>query len=164
MFGLISGAVICIAVSFFGLIIKHKYKVNSDFMNAYADFIGYAKSEIANNKTPLYSIIDSYCSRKQNVFSTTLRMISANLKKDVVDTESYPKECYLVDKSAIKGLINDIVAIGKYDSVTEVNKLNTLEQRVTAEAHKAEEKFKKDGVMAFKLSVLVGIAIMIILC
>ena len=98
MFGLICGAVICIAVSFVGLIIKRKYKTNADFMAIYLDFIGYVKTEIANNKTPIFTIIDNYISRDVNVFTKVLKVINGNLKKDVVDTENYPKECALVDK------------------------------------------------------------------
>ena len=90
--------------------------------------------------------------------------INGNLKRDVVDNENYPKECALVDKKNIKMLISDIASIGKYDSVTEVNKLNAILERVKVDAEKANVKYKKDGVMAFKLSVLVGIAVMIILC
>ena len=67
-------------------------------------------------------------------------------------------------KKRIKSLIVDIESIGKYDSVTEVNKLKSIEERTQKEALKTAEKYKKDGVMAFKLSVLIGIAIMIILC
>ena len=69
-----------------------------------------------------------------------------------------------MDKKNIKMLISDIASIGKYDSVTEVNKLNAILERVKVDAEKANVKYKKDGVMAFKLSVLVGIAVMIILC
>ncbi len=82
----------------------------------------------------------------------------------VSNNENYPKECALVDKKNIKMLISDIASIGKYDSVTEVNKLNAILERVKVDAEKANVKYKKDGVMAFKLSVLVGIAVMIILC
>ena len=70
----------------------------------------------------------------------------------------------MVDKKRIQILISDIVSIGKYDSITEVNKLKSIEERVKKETEKTETKYKKDGVMAFKLSVLIGIAIVIILC
>ncbi|MDE6565969.1 MAG: hypothetical protein K2L47_02745, partial [Clostridia bacterium] len=68
------------------------------------------------------------------------------------------------DKKRIQMLISDIVSIGKYDSITEVNKLKSIEERIKLDCDKAKTKYKKDGVMAFKLSVLIGIAIMIILC
>lgn len=164
LFGLIFGGIICIAVSFVGLVIKQKYKANSDFMSAYVDFIGYAKTEISNNKTPIFNIIDNYSAKESNIFTKVLSVISCNLKKDIMDNNSYPKECALVDKKRIKSLIVDIESIGKYDSVTEVNKLKSIEERTQKEALKTAEKYKKDGVMAFKLSVLIGIAIMIILC
>ncbi len=164
MLGLICGAAICTAVSFVGLIIKRKYKTNADFMAIYLDFIGYVKTEIANNKTPIFTIIDNYISRDVNVFTKVLKVINGNLKKDVVDTENYPKECALVDKKRIQWLISDIASIGKYDSITEVNKLKSIEERVKIDCDLAATKYKKDGVMAFKLSVLIGIAIMIILC
>lgn len=164
MFKLILGGTICIVVSFIGLVIKRKYKVNADFMTAYVDFVGYAKTEISNNKTPVFTIIDSYIARENNIFTKVLGVINNNLKKDIVDSESYPKECALVDKKRIKTLISDIESVGKYDSVTEINKLKSIEERSLKDAQKATEKYKKDGVMAFKLSVAIGIAIMIILC
>ncbi len=164
MFGLICGAVLCIAISFGGLVIKRKYKTNADFMTAYVDFIAYVKTEIYNNKTPIFTIIDNYIAKETNIFTKVLKVINGNLKRDVVDNENYPKECALVDKKNIKMLISDIASIGKYDSVTEVNKLNAILERVKVDAEKANVKYKKDGVMAFKLSVLVGIAVMIILC
>lgn len=163
LFGLIFGGVICVAVSTFGFLIKRKYKANSDFMATYVDFLSYAKTEIANNKTPVFDIIDSYISRENNLFTKVLSVINNNLKKDVVDTENYPKECVLVDKKLIKNLVADIESIGKYDSSTEVLKLNGIEERAKVKAAAAATKYKKDGVMAFKLAVLIGIAIMIIL-
>lgn len=164
LFGLICGAVICVAISFGGLIIKRKYKINADFMAHQVDFISYAITEISNNKTPIFKILDSYIARESNIFTKVLSVINTNLKKDIVDTENYPKDCVLVDKKRIKQLISDIESIGRYDSITEVNKLKTIEERTQKEAQKAMEKYKKDGVMAFKLSVLIGIAVMIILC
>ena len=95
LFGLIFGGIICIAVSFVGLIIKQKYKANSDFMSAYVDFIGYAKTEISNNKTPIFNIIDNYSAKESNIFTKVLSVISCNLKKDIMDNNSYPKECAL---------------------------------------------------------------------
>ena len=164
MFGLVCGAIICIAISFFGLIIKKKYKTNYDFMVNYSDFIGTVKTEISNNKTPIFTIIDNYIVNNTNIFTKILKVINSNLKKDIVDNENYPKECALVDKKRIQWLISDIASIGKYDSVTEVNKLKSIEERVKIDCDLAATKYKKDGVMAFKLSVLIGIAIMIILC
>lgn len=163
LLGLIFGGVICVLVSSFGFIIKRKYKVNSDFMAAYVDFLAYTKAEIANNKTPVFEIIDGYIERENNLLTKVLCVINNNLKKDIVDTENYPKECVLVDKKIIKALIADIESIGKYDSSTEVLKLNSIEERAKAKAATAATKYKKDGVMAFKLAVLIGIAIMIIL-
>lgn len=163
MLGLICGGIICIAVSFFGFIIKKKYKANADFMNSYVDFFGFAKTEISNNKTPIFGIIDGYLAKENNLFTKVLSVINNNLKRDIVDQESYPKECGFVDKKHIKSLIADIESIGKYDSLTEVNKLSSIEEKSKKEWQKATEKYKKDGVMAFKLSVLIGIAIMIIL-
>ena len=105
MFGLICGAVLCIAISFGGLVIKRKYKTNADFMTAYVDFIAYVKTEIYNNKTPIFTIIDNYIAKETNIFTKVLKVINGNLKRDVVDNENYPKECALVDKKNIKMLI-----------------------------------------------------------
>lgn len=163
MFGLICGGVICIAVSFVGLVIKRKYKVNRDFMNAYVDFIEYTRTEISNNKTPIFDIIDSFTKQENNVFANVLSAINNNLKKDIADSENYPKESVLVDKKLIKNLVSDIESIGRYDSSTEVQKLRSIEERAKKKAAATATKYEKDGVMAFKLSVLIGIAIMIIL-
>ena len=95
MFGLICGAVICIAVSFVGLIIKRKYKTNADFMAIYLDFIGYVKTEIANNKTPIFTIIDNYISRDVNVFTKVLKVINGNLKRMLLTPKTIPRNARL---------------------------------------------------------------------
>ncbi|MDE6566058.1 MAG: hypothetical protein K2L47_03190, partial [Clostridia bacterium] len=89
MFGLICGAVVCIVISCAGLVIKRKYKTNADFMTIYLDFIGYVKTEIYNNKTPIFTIIDNYIMRDINVFTKVLKVINGNLKKDIMDNENY---------------------------------------------------------------------------
>ncbi|MDE6967066.1 MAG: stage III sporulation protein AB [Clostridia bacterium] len=162
MFGLIAGSCVCFAVASVGLIIKRKFKINAEFMSAYVEFVDYMISEISNNKTPLFNIIDNFLKQNDSIFTKVLSVINVNLKKDIVDTDNYPKDCFLVDKKKIKMLISDIVSVGKYDSVTEINKLKCISERVQKDAQKATDKYKKDGVMAFKLSVLIGIAIMII--
>ena len=55
-----------------------------------------------------------------------------------------------MDKKRIKALISDIESVGKYDSVTEINKLKSIEERSLKDAQKATEKYKKDGVMVIK--------------
>lgn len=131
-------------------------------MTQYLEFVEYAIVEISNNKTPIFEIIDSFLKKKDNIFCKILSELKSQLKSNLLDTSYLPKDCLMVDKDKIKLLICDISSIGKYDSLTEVNKLKTLKERVGADKQKAVNKYKKDGVMAFKLSILLGLAIMII--
>ena len=106
-------------------------------MTAYVDFVGYAKTEISNNKTPVFTIIDSYIARENNIFTKVLGVINNNLKKDIVDSESYPKECALVDKKRIKALISDIESVGKYDTSYKPHTCN-LKNYVNSHTHSAQ--------------------------
>lgn len=162
MFGLIIGGIICLIFSFFGFYIKKKYKVNADFLSSYLDFLQFCLIEIQNSKTPIYSIIEKFVARENTVFSKTLLLIKQELKSNSLQFDELPKDCMLVDKNKVKMVVNDLSDIGKYDSITEINKLKTLKEQVANDVVKAVDKYKKDGVMAFKLSVLLGVAIMII--
>lgn len=162
MYGLIIGCVICVACAICGFFIKKKYKVNADFMVCYLEFVEYTLVEIANNKTPIFEIIHNFSANKSNVFTKILFEIEKQLKSNSIDIGVIQNDCLLVDKNKIDMLITDISNIGKYDSVTEINKLNTIKERVVLERQRAVNKYKKDGAMAFKLSILIGVAIMII--
>lgn len=125
-------------------------------------FVDYAITEVGGYKTPFIRIIEEYISDKHGDFVELLRAYKRGEKLQVKKTSMNKKFDFGTEKEynlAVDMLDN----IGKYDSNTEIVKLKKYRGIIESKESIAREKYNKEGTMAFNLSILLGIVIMIII-
>ena len=160
---LILGGIICIASAFIGLCIKKIYKGRMQFCIDMEKFIEIVAREIESSKTPFIRIVEEYTTANTGDFSNGLKCYVDLSKSGVLTSEKIAtiqwKTCDKNDETIIKNLL---VGIGKYDSKTQLESVKKTLSIAQKRSEFQTKKYNKEGVMAFNLSVLIGLVVLII--
>ncbi len=161
---LIAGGLLALISCYFGLLIKRRYKSREDFYVRSVAFIKHLKSEISLKKTPIPDIVDNFINGQKGEFDRVLKESIAEIKDGKDYQTVYDKVGISILKAEEKKeIISFLCALGKStldDQLSLINSYNiTFEQR----RDKCAKDSKQLGSMYFKLCVLLGLAIILIL-
>ena len=157
--------VICI-LCLFGLIvyvgygILSYYKKRKQFYQDLIDFINYLNTEIAFLKTDLISIIDKNCNKYHNELNELLLLYLTNIK---AGKQNFDANIKVLSKEENLELNNFFNSLGKTNIEEQKVCIAHYKSRFCEQKQKSEEDVNKNGIVAFKLCIVVGIGVCIVL-
>lgn len=163
MIRLICGGVLCLCSSYIGLVIKRYYHIRSVFFADFVRFIEILHEEISFMKSPLNRIIINFKDGKKGEFVRILEIYENMLNGDINAENLAAKiNSVYINKSEKEMLVSMLAQLGKLDSATQITNLANYKARVSAKAQESKKKSVTIGGLSFKLGVLLGVMIMII--
>ncbi|MGN0795553.1 MAG: stage III sporulation protein AB, partial [Christensenellales bacterium] len=161
MIKLVAGGLIAIACAMIGMAIRRHYNLRKETYATLAEFTSYLSGEISYLKTTVIDAINGFCGGKKNSVHNSLLSYSDALKTGV-------EADFIPDMAGLNGGEKQQVgkflkSLGKKPLDETLNEINRYAQIFEGLKTKSEDEAKRLGSMYFKLAVLVGLAIMLIL-
>lgn len=158
MLNFVVGIALFALCSYVGLRYKKKCVIRSIFYSEMYDFTLYLTEQIAYSKMPLPSIFKNFSEGKESAFAQLL-------KEFLIELSSIEQKAY-----SIKNLTDNEIAevliffrsLGKTDADNQLIKLSEYKQRTKNKKEQAQSEVTNKGKLYFKLAVITGIALLII--
>lgn len=164
MLSLIAGALLMAASAYFGIGVRRVYKIRYKLFADLTGFCDYMLREVRHLKTPLSELMDAYPTGKKGLSAEILKKYSDGLRfgyGSPSEVSDKIKSVYVGfdDTLAVAGFL---YGLGKGDLETELANLERYRALFGEKTAFFENELKKKGEMYYKLSVLIGITLMII--
>lgn len=160
MLTLIIGSVIFIFALYSGFKIKNFYLERKKYYGDLSDFIVYYENEIKSYKLRLSDIIEDFTTFREGVFSSDLKNFLQKTKSGNGADFCFSKKLLCVsDKETVSNFFKNI---GKCNLEGELNNIRNFRNRFSERTITVQNKSEKDAALYMKLSILTGLAVMII--
>lgn len=164
MLSVVAGALLMTAAALTGLAIKKSFRTRMSVFTDACDFCAYYKREISSLKTPLDEILRAYCKEGKGVFSGIMKKYYAGMSVGFSNAEEVLSD---VRSNALRDEDNLIIAsflfaLGKSDLENEITNIKRYQDVFEEKKRKYESDLNKKGDMYYKLFVLLGITLMIL--
>lgn len=160
---LIAGGILALVSSYIGLLVKNGYKENTRLFKDLVDFADGFKRELSFEKTSVIDFCTTFKEGKKSKISDLLDQYIADLQKEGKfsrDVEHWTlAHLKKEEKSEVLTFLN---GLGKTPTKEQISFVEKGEEIFKARLKNAEENEKKKGNMFFKLFVLLGVALMVI--
>lgn len=151
---LIAGGLIALVAAYVGVLVKKRYKWREKFYQDARDYFAFFEKELTFKKTPLPEINKKYMATCGQEFLKYISQTGDNTKK-------YEP---LFLKKEERAMIDEAIAgLGKSAYKEQVEYVKHWQSEFEKMANKCLQENKKYGGMYFKLCVLLGIALLILL-
>ena len=162
---LIAGGLLGLLCCYGGVLIKRYYADREKVYRDAEQFTAELISEIGFKKTPLPVVIAQFAEGKSGKFCKTLSAFGNKLGAGVPQDKAAAEEAESVHlrKDEKKRLKEFLEGLGKTSLGDQMNVLKRAREEFAAKRDKCAEETKRLGGMYFKLAVLVGIALIVIL-
>lgn len=161
---LIAGGLLALVCSYIGVLVKKRYKQRLAFFKSATDFTGVTSTELSMRKTPVPEIIRKFLQGRKGDFESALSSWQASAKRrDSYDKKFEKTLVPLLKTSEKKELLDFFDGLGKTMLAEQMAHVAYYEKRFEQCVAKCEEENKKLGDTYFKLCVLLGLAILLIL-
>lgn len=161
---IIAGGLFALIASYIGLLIKRKYRDRAAFYKSACQYVSALQSELAHSKISIPEFAKRFVGGREGAFEKLLVDSIARLKDGKGYDELFKEsDARLLKEDERKEMISFLSSSGK----------SSLDDQLASLAHyaaifqdrykKCEEDSKKLGGMYFKLFVLLGLAIILIL-
>ena len=144
--------------SYIGLRYKKRCVLRASFYSELYDFASYLAEQIAYSKTPLPALFKSFSLGKESAFAELLTAYFAELVGKIPE-EYKVKGLSEAEKTELFTFFRNL---GKSDAERELARLAESKQRFKIKKETAEKEVGQKGKLYFKLAVIIGIALMII--
>jgi len=161
---LIAGGLLALICCYIGLLVKRRYRDRVAFYKSACEYVRTMSSELSLNKTAIPDIASKFVLDRKGEFESVLTQCMTLLKDGknlgyAIEHVNIPKLKSAEKKEVLSFICgNGKSALGDQLSYVAYHK-DLFEQKLK----KCEEENKKLGGMYFKLFVLLGIALMLIL-
>lgn len=152
---------LCVGTSYLGAGIKRIYRIRRDFYKDFMQYLSVLKSEISYLKTPVKKITEDFIENRKGLITEVLSNYLDRLSGGSRAAVGYIKSNY-IKKDEMKVVTSFLEALGKNDVKQELALISAEEERIKQLLQKAETDYVKQGGMYFKLLVLGGVALMLI--
>lgn len=166
MYKYIAGGILFVCVCYVGYSLKTMYRKKYRFYVNFGNFNQLLLDEITNYKTPIVKVVENYVFNNQNAVAKVLQQYKQNLMNNIIYIENskeiLPKALFLTkDEAAF--LINYLNNLGKTDYDTQINFLKKHNSEFEQRQRKSQDEINKKGDLYFKLSIMLGFSIILIL-
>ncbi|MDR1906554.1 MAG: stage III sporulation protein AB [Clostridiales bacterium] len=165
MLSIAAGAALFVACLYGGVGIKHYYKTRAEYFARINDFCNLLIDEISNLKTPLIKILENFAFLKKDELSKHITAYAEVLSRDVIPYEEQIRELLsspYLKKEEIRLIADFLMILGRSRSESQVANIKHYKNKFEEVSKKAGEAYTVQGALAYKLGILLGIALMII--
>lgn len=158
---LVAGGLLALICCYIGLLVKRRYK---DREKAYKSALAYArmlKRELSAKKTPIPQIVAEFCKGGNGDFEKILAEYTSRIGKGNDNLDGLEIKCLKPAES--KELLGYLKGFGGSALDEQLALASRLESYAAEMAQAAEKDSAKLGNMYFRLLVLLGLAIILIL-
>lgn len=152
---LVAGGLIALVCAYVGVIVKKRYKNRQKFFEDARDYFAFFEREITSFKTPMPTVNDEFTKAKGGEF--------ANFLKEYFEKPPKKKSIAILKNDERIMLEEALGGLGKSAYDEQLKYLKRWQGEYSKIAEKAAAENKKYGGMYFKLCVLLGIAVIILL-
>lgn len=157
---LIAGGLLALICCYIGLLIKRRYAARVRFFKSATEFCRMIQDELAMRKTPMPEICAKYLDGRKGQFEDFLLDWCEKSKRcEDIDKD----KCRLLKNDEVKDLNTFLCNLGKTDLKDQLSHVAHYEKCFEQKASECEKQNEKTGSMYFKLCVLLGLAIILIL-
>ncbi len=164
MLSVLGGALLMVASSLTGLSIKRIFKVRYLYFSDAVEFLNLYKREISSLKTPLSDVINTFVGVTKGAFSDALKKFislqSAGYKNvdEVLSTIKNP----LIKAKDNLDVATFLYAVGKSNLENEITNTARFLDVFEEKKRKCATELNKKGEMYYKLFVILGVTLMLI--
>ena len=162
---LIAGGLLALICCYGGLLVKRHYAERERFYRDAEAFAARLKSEIASRKTPLPTIISEFCEGRKGEFARRVSAFGEKLRGGAAQDGAAKEEAEETHlrKDEKKQFADFLAALGKTALREQIAEIARAEGEFAAKRASCAEESKRLGGMYFKLAVLLGIALIVML-
>jgi stage III sporulation protein AB len=160
----IAGGILALISAYIGLLIKRGYSEKVQFYKGIVEFLGELRMDLAIMQTPLTQFVDNFVAGRKGKSVDLLKEYVADLKdkgRFVRDLERW--DCAHLSRVEKEEVLHLFQSLGKTDLKEQKALVDNYERGMQDRQKKAADNLKKKGSTYFKLLVLLGIAIMVVL-
>ena len=157
---LIAGGLLALICCYIGLLIKRRYSARVKFFKSATDFCRMLQDELSMRKTPMPEICAKFLDGRKGQFEDYL---SEWCEKAKTHEDVDKDKCRLLKNDETKDLTTFLCNLGKTDLKDQLSHVSHYEKCFEKKTDECEEQNKKTGSMYFKLCVLLGLAVILIL-
>lgn len=158
---LIAGGLLALICCYIGILIKRRYKERENIYKSALKYAALLKSELSVKKTPFPAIAEEFCKTEKGEFSKTLFECVKRLSAGNFDLSDLSVAHLKPNES--RELIACLKDFGGSSLDEQLALAAKLESFASQMAQTCEKESKRLGNMYFRLFVLLGLAILIIL-
>lgn len=162
---LIAGGLLALICCYAGVLIKRHYADRERFYTDAEAFAAYVGAELGFRKTPLPAVIGGFTEGKKGAFAEMLKKFGAGLSLGGVQDGAARSaaENARLKPDEKKKLCEFLSSLGKTALSDQLEGAAYWKNEFAAKRAKCAEETKRLGGMYFKLAVLAGIALMVLL-
>ncbi len=161
---LIAGGLLALCSSYVGFLIKKHYGARLEFFKQAKKFSEIMKGEVSFKKTPLPVVIENFSVANPSKFSIMLNEFMQWKKDNLTYKQMFSKlDNYHLRETEKEALLSFLTELGKSSLSDQLGIVAKAETEFTAKQKQCEDEYKRYGNTYFKLAVLIGIAIIVIL-
>lgn len=164
LISLIAGGILFIVSTYIGMVIRKHYKKRRDFFRDFDEFLTMLENEVSFLKTPLKTIISNFSAEKKGEFVKFLEGYSTLMDSGTPLTyDNIKKKAGLgfLKQPEADYVFQFFTGLGKTDAKTQLLEIKKTMAKNSDCLAKAEKDFKNNGALAYKLGILLGLAVMI---
>lgn len=164
MTSVIAGALLMLAAALIGIGVKRIFCERLKIFEQFQQLTIYLEREVAHLKTPIITLLNSYVLEGKGRFCEIIKRYAEKLQYGYQSSN----EIYLLTKTAYLShadnllIANFLFGLGKGDLQMEITNLQRFNGIFAEKTQQFKKELKQKGEMYYKLSVLVGIALMIL--
>lgn len=159
MISLVGGGLLFIACFYIGLGLRRYYRIRKDLLMDFSSFLDQIESKIRFLNVTVPDLLKEGKNDCKAEFKAILAAQEKNLT--LKEEREKVKSVYLSEKSN-DILDNFLFTLGTTDLATQLNAIESAKVSVSQELTLAEKDMVNKGALSYKLAVLLGIALLII--
>ncbi|MDD4839800.1 MAG: stage III sporulation protein AB [Clostridia bacterium] len=163
MISLLAGGLLAVGSSLIGIAVRRHYRQRHEIYFEICGFIVLLKNEISFLKTPLKAVINEFAEGRKGITVNALKKYSDDLDHGKIDN-NYAETLELspLNIKEKNELAKFLRSLGKLPMKEQLGELANFEAKFSELEKKTAEESKRLGGMYFKLCVLLGIALMVV--
>ncbi len=158
MLKLVFGIALFALSSFFGINYKKKCKERSRFYKELYEFVLHLTEQISYAKTPLPQIIKSFAMLKESVLGNLLKEYTVELEKG----EQLEYSVKYLNEREKQEVLSFFRGLGKTDAENQITSLGESKQWINSKKEHTQKEELSKGNLYYKLAIIIGIALLII--
>ncbi len=164
MLKVIGGGLLCLASGYVGIQIEKRYKERAAFYEDFKSYLEFSENRISAFKSPVTEILKEYrnVEKKSKEFSRMISEVEHAFGAAGGREKISAITSKTLKKSDVKLFCDYFKNVGKTSLTDELNLLGAVKNVAAENLKTAKNETEKKGKMYFKLSIVLGLAAMLV--